>query len=231
MLDYAPKYHDVLLDIFIAGLENKTLNECCVFILTDELGEKVSKDGFKSELSKRGIILEDYPEDKYSIVPFREIYGFGDIQNGYLRTPFTSIAKYHIEKIQPRKYDSLRVLAEVTSRVMLEIDNPGFVLEYEEDLKGWFHRKLADINPFKIDYLPYLPMTIVCTHRIEHLQEVARKGKLPFQETIERLVACHDKVIVLTKEEKLLTGPEAEGYIAKVMSDFIPKKEQASNRR
>jgi len=234
-LDYAGAhkdltYYDVLLFIYKNALEKQNPDEYCIFILsTDEMDQKRTVESFRDDLIRKGLKLDDYP-NKSAIVSYDEIHSHGDIKDGRISKPFTNTAKYYMQKLQksePKKYESALVIAEVTSRLMLEFP-PEDVLAYERHLKDDFACELADINPFKIDLTktnpPFsYPMALICTFRIEHLQNVAIKGILPFQETIETLINCHDKVVALSKELELLIEDEAREYVTKVMPECTPK--------
>jgi len=207
------RFHEVLLDLASVGLKNRALKEFIVFCLTDELGEDVTKDTVKAEISKRGI--RDF-DNQLVIFHWNDFLQY-EFEGKRLKQrahdgAFIDIGQIAFEFANTQTYDVLRVVSGVTSRLLEYADNRHFLFDYEANLKHSF-RKHFPQTPLNFDVdLPYLPMAMICTYRIGHLLSEKTK-QFSLLSALKKLLAYHDKLLVLTEEDSLLTGTKAIQYI------------------
>lgn len=184
------RHLQILEDMVKAGLEN---GEHCGFAVSEE--------------STRVEVLEKFGNHPRLVVIVRGQIRYP--QKGIFFTealyPVVKEAATYFEK-SGEKCHLLRIVSEITSELFYSNNNEEF-LKYENYLKPNWHRVLQSI-PFSRG----VPFVMICTYKKQHLLEWVGTGngdrKRSLINLLTQILGVHDKVTVLTEDDKLITDDE-----------------------
>jgi hypothetical protein len=190
------KYHEILLDMLIAALGNRTMEESCFFEV-DRSGESARQDIIRS-IEKAG--LTDW-HDRLRILTWEET--MSSFPNGCFSPKLLEKIMEEIlglVKAVGSREISIRFITENTSKVMTHVNNPEAMFEFERN----FHEGIW-LFPFGL--------TALCVYKKEDLLALQQGGRFSFNHLIAEVLKSHNRLIVVTEEDEVMCDLRAASYL------------------
>ena len=228
------RYVGTLLHLAVAALTNPSSSEFVLLFLPPELdgaqvGGRDDSDGSRARFQPH-----NYGDNLrlYSWEESRRFWSFYQADGVEQIAPWDVSRLLDESELQSLKVcDGVRVISAISSGVMVE--DPEYFLNWEEHLRDIYYRRTSG-SP-----LASLPVAVLCTYQWQDFLRL--KDRMPLEEAVSRAKNCHEKIIVLTEDDDLLTGLEASDYVIRMVhkaqttgwprgSDCIPKEGGQSKR-
>jgi hypothetical protein len=200
------RYLGTLVHLAVAALANSAPKEAVFLVLPPEWRTRDLPDGACDAVARYQI--HNYG-DRLKLWTWEEFEAFrASLASSGLRSPWRVGHLFTESDLQSLDgCGGVRIISAISSRVMA--DDPQWMLAWEENLKDIYYQGVRGT------LLESLPLAIVCTYKWKELLEL--RERMPLDELVSRTKNCHEKIIVLTEEDELLTGFEASDYVVRMV--------------
>lgn len=204
------RYVGTLLHLAVAALTNPHFREFVLLFLPPELDGAQDEDQGEFTGSRLRFQPHNYGDNLrlYSWAESSLFWSF------YQAPDMEQIAPWDVSRLLDdsevqalTECDGVRVISAISSGVMVE--DPEYFLNWEEHLRDIYYRRTSG-SP-----LASLPVAVLCTYQWQDFLRL--KDRMPLEEAVSRAKNCHEKIVVLTEDDDLLTGLEASDYVMRMV--------------